>query len=71
MEYSIKGAFHTHNSPSAYAAGVTVVVLCVCVCYHIFGDIAHVYVTTTIAISFARYAPDFYKCDSIAASFCS
>ena len=40
MEYRIKDAFHTHNSPSAHAAGVTVVVLCVCVCYHIFGDIA-------------------------------
>ena len=40
--------------------GITVIiVLCVSVCYNIFGDIAHLYVTTTTAISFSRYAPDF------------
>ena len=50
---------------------VTVIVLCVCVCvcvrvcvcYHIFDKIVHPYITTTRAISFLRYAPDFYKRD--------
>ena len=37
--------------------------MCLSVCYHIFGDIVHLYVATTIAKSFVLYAPDFYKRD--------
>ena len=40
-----------------------------CVCYHIFSDIAHLYVTTMIWISFARYALEYYKRDFSLKSF--
>ena len=61
------------HGPGGYGSRFVYVCVCVCVyvcvyvcvclsvCYNIFGDIVHLCVTTTIAISSAQYVPVFYK----------
>ena len=42
---------------------------CMCVCYYIFSDVAHLYVTVMIWISFPRYALECYMRDFSLKSF--
>ena len=51
------------HAPEGYVNHSVRVCVCLSVCYHISDNIVHVYVTTTIAISFTGYSLDFYKHD--------
>ena len=65
LQYDLPSLTLGAPAPEVYGSRSLCVCVCVCVClsvcYHIFGDVLHLYVTKTIAISFARYSLDFYK----------